>query len=106
MRTPRDDPRFTAIVKKVSVNAQRFDKENNAEPRTLVETDQAARRRDRSETSDVERQTLWQEIVADDAARRIRFAGRDGQEDDGQSVVRFSTICILNRDRSLPPFCL
>ena len=70
----RDDPRFTAIVQKVEANAGRFDKENNAELRALVEADQAARRRDMSEISDAERQALWKRIVADDAARRARIA--------------------------------
>jgi hypothetical protein len=70
----RDDPRFAAFVKTVEANAKRYDSENNAELRMLVEADQAARHQDMSAISEEERRALWEKISADDAARRARVA--------------------------------
>jgi hypothetical protein len=72
----RDDPRYAAFVKKAEANAERYDGENNAELRELVEADQAARQNTRqmNEASEEERRAMWEKISADDAARRARVA--------------------------------
>jgi hypothetical protein len=70
----RDDPRFTAFVKKAEANAELHDSENNAELRELVEADQTARHLDMSALSEEERRAAWEKISADDAARRALVA--------------------------------